>query len=115
MSILIVENLSAMQEEPELPFRVDLKQMLESTEPSEMADIEYWLETDHDVFFEGQTKNGITRRVKIASVETPIRHRVKLVARPGTTPQGRVAIHQALTDETGFEEREFDLTFVNVK
>lgn len=110
MSIRIVENLSAQQDQVRLPFRVHLLQVLASSRDSERVEIEYSLNDDHDVWFEGQTKSE-TRSETIGNAQTPIEHRLKLVHGPGS-PVDRPTIRQTIIDPQGI--RTTDRTFVTV-
>lgn len=113
MAIEIVRNLNVHQEAAELPMRVDLSQTLRSSEASEKVDIEYRLDDDNDIWFDGDPKTkSETRSETIARAETPIAHRLKLVHGPGTA-QERAVIRQTITDELGIETPDQDfLTIV---
>jgi len=110
MAIEIVRNLDVQQEEADLPMRIDLSQTLRSSEASERVTIQYSLNEDNDVWFEGPIKS-VNRNETISRAETPLNHRVKLVRGPGTAVE-RVVIRQTITDELGIETP--DQTFVTI-
>lgn len=101
MAIEIVRNLDIVQEEAELPMRIDLSQTLKSSEASEKVTIVYRLDDGNDVFFDDGTKVA-TRDETIARAETPVNHRLKLVHGAGTAEE-RAVVRQVITDELGID------------
>lgn len=110
MAIEIVRNLDVVQEEAELPMRIDLSQTLKSDQASERVTIVYRLDDGNDVFFEDGTK-AADRTETVSRAETPINHRLKLVHGAGTAVE-RAVIRQVITDELGIECP--DQTFVTI-
>ncbi|HEX5759193.1 MAG TPA: hypothetical protein VF121_08365 [Thermoanaerobaculia bacterium] len=103
MSITIVRNLDVVQESAKLPMRVDLSQTLSSSENKEQVTIEYALNEDNDIWFDGSPKTKtVSRTETIARAETPIRHRLSLVHGDGEEVE-RAKIAQTITDELGIE------------
>ncbi len=110
MAIEIVVNLDAQQDEVKLPMRIDLTQTLKSSETSEKVTIQYNLNPDNAVWFEGNTKS-MTRNETISRAETPINHRAKLIHGPGDEVE-RATIRQVITDGLGIETP--DQTFITI-
>jgi hypothetical protein len=114
MAIRIVRNLDAVQESARLPFRVDLTQVLSTFQGSETVTIEYWLDPEHDVWFDNGSKDQVERAETISFVDTPIAHRVTLVHGAGQ-PVDNLAIHQKLTDGSGAVQQDFDVASIVVQ
>lgn len=112
MAIRIVQNLNAQQEEVRLPIRLHLLQVLSSSRDSEQVQIEYALDDDHDVWFDGPTPTKTASRTEtIGNAETPIEHRLKLVHGAGDEVQ-RPTVRQTIVDSQGI--RTPDRTSVTV-
>lgn len=114
MAIRIVRNLDAVQDSAELPFRVDLSQVLKTFQGTETVTLEYWLDPDHDVWFDNGQKSQVERQETISFVDTPIAHRVTLVHGAGR-PVDSLAIHQKLTDGSGAVQQDFDVASIIIE
>lgn len=114
MAINIRRNLNAVQDGVELPFRVDLSQVLATFQGAETVTLEYWLDDEHDVYFEGGEKSGESRQETISFIDTPIAHRVTLVHGAGQEVDA-ATIHQKLTDASGHVQKDFDLTSITIR
>jgi hypothetical protein len=114
MAIRIVQNLDAVQDSAELPFRVDLSQVLATFAGSETVTLEYWLDPAHDIWFDNGQKSQVERQETISFLDTPIRHRVTLVHGAGT-PVDALAIHQKLTDGSGAVQQDFDAASIIIR
>lgn len=114
MSIHVTEeNLTADPQQIQLPGNVTLHQTVVSTEPSEVAVMEYSMSPAHNVWFElasGTRSKTVTFQETVPSTGMETSHPIRLVRFAGAPSGGSVGIDQRVTDASGGHT--LDHTFV---
>ncbi len=107
MGILIEKDLEAVPDTLTVPGSTELRHELRSSRASEVAQVEYALDPDHDIYFlEGgqYTKTIPAEAVTVTHAPTPVRRSVTLACQTPPSSIVSVEIVETMSDESGDHE-----------
>jgi len=104
MALKIIQDPKASPTTVKLPRRIEIDMILSSTELSEKCRFVYTLDDDHDVVFDGGSKQD-ERDNEVARAATPITHRLSLVQRSTGDKPSSIQLIQDIFDGIGTRTR----------
>jgi hypothetical protein len=106
MAIQIRAHLTATPNPTTLPRRIDFHQTLRSNLTSETIAVEFFLDPDHDIWFQdanGKPTKTVQRGLTVTPVDQAFLIRICLQRGPGAGSMTMVEIDQTITDSSGIK------------